>query len=74
MLDLEPAPDALDLSTQWQRREAIAEFAAVLESLARSLGEAAYVGADYLIEAHTRQAIAAVKATAATVRELRGRE
>jgi hypothetical protein len=53
-------------------REAVAEYAAILESLSASLGEAAFRGADPLIELHTKQIIATIKATAATVRELRG--
>jgi hypothetical protein len=67
-----PAASASVADVKWMRRDAIREFADILASLAVSLGEAAYVGSDHLIEAHTRQAIATVKATAQTVRELRG--
>jgi hypothetical protein len=69
---LHPLPQASGEAREWLYRDAVAEYAAILESLSVSLREAAYRGADALAEAHMRQIIETTKATAATVRELRG--
>jgi hypothetical protein len=65
-----PAGPSVD--REWLYRDAVAEHAMILESLSVSLREAAYRGADALVELHTRQIIETIKATAATVRDMRG--
>jgi hypothetical protein len=57
---------------EWLYRDAVAEQAMVLESLSISLREAAFRGADALVEIHTKQIIVTIKATAQTVRDMRG--
>ncbi|MCC3245098.1 hypothetical protein LG047_07170 [Methylocystis sp. WRRC1] len=64
------SPELVSRDADWIRRDALCEYASVLESLAVSLGEAAYRGADTLAEMHLRQIIATTRTATATFREI----
>lgn len=57
-------------SAQWLRRDMIAECAAIIGSLAVSIGEAAWRGSDSVIGIHIDQMRAVAREMVATYRDL----